>query len=95
MFRSYPPELRRGGVTGSVPVRMRLADDGRVSAAYMTHSTDARFNEPSLALAQTLRFTPAIIGRKRVAVWVELPFQWDVARVRTPARATRQVPRGL
>jgi TonB family protein len=94
MVRSYPRELRRSGVIGSVQVRMRLADDGRVSAVFVTHSTDARFNELSLALAQALRFTPATIGRKRVAVWVELPFQWEEPRARTSDRATRQVPRG-
>ena len=84
MVRSYPRELRRSGVTGTVQVRMRLGEDGRVSAAFLTHSTDARFNEASLALAQALRFTPATIGRKRVAVWVELPFQWEEPRARRP-----------
>ncbi|HEX8318611.1 TonB family protein [Longimicrobium sp.] len=94
MVRSYPRELRRSGVIGSVQVRMRLADNGRVSAAFVTHSTDARFNEASLALARVLRFTPATIGRKRVAVWVELPFQWEEPGAPRSDRPTRPAPRG-
>ena len=76
--RSYPPELKDAGTTGVVQVRFRISPDGLVTNPRVTNSTDPRFNDATLAAVQVLRFRPAQIGRRRVAVWVELPIQWSI-----------------
>jgi hypothetical protein len=42
----------------------------------VTHSTDSRFNEPTLRVIRVLRHRPARLNGRPVKVWVELPIQW-------------------
>lgn len=84
--RLYPRELRNGGITGTVQVRFRVDREGMVENAVVTSSTDERFNEATLTAIQVLRFRPAQVGRKRVAVWVEIPLQWVTDSAPRPER---------
>lgn len=82
LARNYPPLLRDAGVTGTVQVRMRVMEDGRVDAEsiQIVDSTHEQFNEPTTRAVRVLRFRPAKVNGRPVKVWVALPIQWTVAR---------------
>ena len=82
LARNYPPLLRDAGVTGTVQVRMRVLEDGRVDgeSIQITSSTHEQFDEPTMRAVRVLRFRPAKVNGRPVKVWVDLPIQWTVAR---------------
>lgn len=82
LARNYPPLLRDAGVTGTVQVRFRVMEDGRVDAGsiQITNSTHEQFNDPTMRAVRALRFRPAKVNGRPVKVWVEQPIQWTVAR---------------
>ncbi|HEX2208387.1 MAG TPA: TonB family protein [Longimicrobium sp.] len=82
LARNYPPLLRDAGVTGTVQVRFRVMEDGRVDAEsiQITSSTHEQFNDPTTRAVRSLRFRPARVNGRPVKVWVEQPIQWTVAR---------------
>lgn len=82
LARNYPPLLRDAGVTGTVQVRFRVLEDGRVDgeSIQITNSTHEQFNDPTMRAVRALRFRPARVNGRPVKVWVEQPIQWTVAR---------------
>jgi TonB family protein len=80
LARLYPAHLRSPAIQAVVYVRFRAAPDGTVTHAHITESSDARFNEATIAAAQVLRYTPARIDGRPVAVWLELPIRWSMGR---------------
>ena len=82
LARNYPPLLRDAGVTGTVQVRFRVMEDGRVDAEsiQVTNSTHEQFNDPTIRAVRSLRFRPAKVNGRPVKVWVEQPIQWTVSR---------------
>jgi protein TonB len=80
--RNYPPLLRDAGVAGTVQVRFRVLEDGRVDgeSIQITSSTHEQFNDPTMRAVRVLRFRPAKVNGRPVKVWVEQPIQWTVAR---------------
>ena len=78
--RNYPPLLRDARVVGTVQVRMRVTAEGTVDASSITvtSSSHEQFNDPTIRSVQRLRFRPAKVNGRAVAVWVELPIQWTV-----------------
>jgi protein TonB len=79
--RNYPPLLRDARVTGTVQVRMRVTADGTVDVGSITvtSSSHEQFNDPTVRSVQRLRFRPAKVNGRPVAVWVELPVTWTVS----------------
>ncbi|HKP77054.1 MAG TPA: energy transducer TonB [Longimicrobiaceae bacterium] len=75
LTREYPHELRDRGIGGTVQVRFRLLPDGMVDPATIdvVESTDPRFAEPARRVAAQMRFRPAAIDHRPVAVWVVVP----------------------
>jgi periplasmic protein TonB len=82
MQRNYPPLLRDAGVQGTVQVRFRVLEDGRVDgeSISVSASTHDQFNDPTIRAVRGLRFRPARVNNRPVRVWVELPVQWTVPR---------------
>lgn len=82
LARNYPPLLRDAGVTGTVQVRFRVLEDGRVDgeSIQITNSTHEQFNDPTMRAVRAMRFRPAKVNGRPVKVWVEQPIQWTVAR---------------
>ena len=79
MARRYPPALRDSAVGGVVEVRFRVDADGTIGRMDVACSTQPAFNQPTLQAAQVLRFAPAQVNDRPVAVWAELPVQWMVS----------------
>lgn len=77
--QAYPPELRAAGVGGIVELSFVVGPDGSTQAARVLSASDSAFIAPSLQALSVLRFTPAQVGGRPVAVRVEQPLQWNVA----------------
>jgi protein TonB len=76
--RNYPQELRRRGESGSVIVRILVQPDGRVDSASVTveNATAEGFDDAATNVARQIRFRPAKVGGRPVAVWVMLPISF-------------------
>jgi TonB family protein len=89
--QSYPPELRAAGVGGSVQLSFVVGADGRTGAVRVLSASDSAFIGPSLQSLSVLRFTPAQVAGRPVAVRVEQPLQWSVAASADSAEAVEEV----
>ncbi|HEY0037041.1 MAG TPA: energy transducer TonB [Longimicrobium sp.] len=89
MNREYPEWLKAGEARGTVVVRMRVSTEGVPEQVVVTSSTNPAFNEASLRAIRSVRFRPAALNGRPVAVPVELPLQWEP----WPASSGRNPPR--
>jgi TonB family protein len=89
MYRDYPEWLKSAESRGTVNVRMRVSAEGVPGEAVITSSTNPEFNAASLRVIRVVRFRPAALDGRPVAVWVELPLQWEP----WPASPGRTQPR--
>jgi TonB family protein len=76
--QEHPRVDTHPGVQAVVQVRFRVEEDGSTSNATVTHSTDQRFNAPTLRAVEVLRFRPARVESQPVKVWVEQPVSWSL-----------------
>lgn len=77
--QAYPPELHAAGVGGTVELSFVVGADGSTGAARVLSASDSAFIAPSLQALSVLRFAPAQVGGRPVAVRVQQPLQWSVA----------------
>jgi TonB family protein len=90
LSRVYPPGLREKGDTGRVVVRFRVTAEGMVDppTAGVVESTSEGFSRAALEVVRTMRFRPAKVQHRPVAVWVTIPvsfqLQGSVFRVPLP-----------
>jgi TonB family protein len=77
MYREYPEWLKSAVSRGTVNVRMRVSAEGVPGEAVITSSTNPEFNAASLRAIRSVRFRPAALDGRPVAVWVEIPLQWE------------------
>jgi periplasmic protein TonB len=69
----YPPSLARGGIEGSVTVRVRVGADGRVSEIQILRSDDEEFSRVTRETAlKKWRFLPATSDGEPVESWREM-----------------------
>jgi TonB family protein len=73
MAREYPAALRNGGTAAQAVVRFRIETDGTVSDARLIGSSHPAFAAPSLRAIRALRYAPALVGGRPVAVWMQQP----------------------
>jgi len=78
LARTYPRRLRDAGVTGHVVVRFRVDASGVPHDISIVRSTDPQFDRPTIDAVRLLRFTPAMLGGRRVEVWTTQPVEWRV-----------------
>jgi TonB family protein len=89
MIARYPPALKEAGTPGDVLVRFRINRTGTVDSASVSvlQATNAEFAAAAMAVARTVRFSPAQLGRRPVPVWFTLPLHF-----RLPPPAPAEVP---
>jgi protein TonB len=77
--RNYPPLLRDAGVGGTVQLRFRVNEDGRVDPASIeVVSTDnEQFADAAKKVVERMRFRPAKVNDRPVKVLVELPISFQ------------------
>jgi TonB family protein len=76
---TYPPHLRAAGTPGTVQVQLVIGADGVPRDVTVLSATDTTFSAPTVAALALLRFSPAHVGDKPVAVRAVFPVNWTVA----------------
>lgn len=76
---TYPPHLRAAGTAGTVHVRLVIGADGVPRDVTVLSATDTAFSAPTVAALGLLRFSPAHLGDRPVAVRAAFPVNWSVA----------------
>ena len=76
---TYPPHLRAAGTPGTVQVRLVIGADGVPRDVTVLSATDSAFSAPTVAALALLRFSPAHLGDRPVAVRAVFPVNWSVA----------------
>lgn len=84
MEAQYDPLIADGAGSGMVMVKMRIGADGVPTGVHVTSSTSRRLDEATIRVAETMRFDPARVNNRPVAILVELPIHWTM---RNPGRA--------
>jgi len=74
----YPEIARRAGIEGTVWVHMWVTKEGTVKKGVVLKSTSEIFNQSALDAATQWTFTPAIMNNQPVAVWVSVPFRFQL-----------------
>jgi protein TonB len=74
----YPELAQRAGIEGRVIVKIWVDKDGRPRKAVILKSDAEIFNQPAIDAAMATRFTPAIMNKGPVAVWVVIPFTFKL-----------------
>lgn len=80
LSRNYPPLLKDAGITGTVTIRMRIMEDGRVDPAsiQVENSTHDAFADAARKVVERMRFRPAKVGGRPVKVWITLPVTFQL-----------------
>ena len=79
LMREYPPILRDAGIGGTVVVWFFISPEGIVQDKRVSQtSNQVQLDAAALAVADVLRFTPALNRDQRVAVWIEVPITFQV-----------------
>jgi TonB family protein len=80
LLRAYPPLLRDAGTGGTVVLRFRVLEDGRVDAGAVTvlHSAHEALAAPTVRWLPVLHFRPARVRGRPVRAWVELPVTYEM-----------------
>jgi periplasmic protein TonB len=75
----YPPSLARGGIEGSVTVRVRVGADGRVREIQILRSDDEEFSRVTREAAlKKWRFLPATSDGEPVESWREMNVRFQI-----------------
>lgn len=85
--QGYPPGLRDAGVGGTVHLSFVVGVDGQPADVRVVSATDSAFSAPTVQALSLLRFTPAQVGGRPVAVRVEQPINWRVEAAPVAAAA--------
>jgi TonB family protein len=75
---TYPADKRAAGQGARVSVAFVLSPKGVPRELSVMQSTDAAFDSVTVAALTLLRFQPATVGGRPVAVRVEVPVEWRV-----------------
>lgn len=75
----YPDVARRQGVEGTVLLKARITEQGRVDEVHLENSAGhPALDHAAIEALRHWRFEPARRGRDPVAVWVIIPFQFNL-----------------
>lgn len=78
LLRGYPPVLRDAGIGGRANVWFYIDEDGQVTKTMLDRSSGyEQLDRAALAVASTMRFSPAWNRDRRVAVWVSIPIAFE------------------
>lgn len=80
--RNYPEALSAAGVAGQVMLQLIVDENGRVrpGSARVVSASHEEFTAATLRIAERMRFRPARVEGRPVAVMVTLPIDWKTAR---------------
>ncbi len=70
----YPQLAQRIGIEGRVMVKLWVDKDGKPHQASVLKSDADMLNQSAIDAAMATRFTPAIMNKGPVSVWVVIPY---------------------
>ncbi len=76
----YPELAQRAGIEGRVWVKIWVDRNGKPHQALVLKSDAQIFDQPAIDAAMQYRFTPAIMNKGPVAVWVVIPFTFRLTK---------------
>lgn len=76
---TYPAELRKSRVEGSVTIVFLLTEDGRVEDARVENSSRPEFEKPALDAVRRWRFRPGMKDGQAVRTHMRLPVRFRMA----------------
>lgn len=74
----YPEIAKRAGITGKVFVKVLIDKEGRPKRAVVIKSDSELFNQAAIDAAMKSAFTPAIQNQHPIAVWIVLPYKFQL-----------------
>lgn len=77
---TYPPELRRAGISGTVVLMFIVRDDGTTSNITVERSDNPAFEEPAIRAVRKWRFEPGEKDGKAVNTRVRIPIPFKINR---------------
>jgi protein TonB len=78
VFPAYPDLALKAGIEGQVIVKVWVDKEGKVKKALILKSTAEVFNDAALDAAKQWLFTPAMMNKGPVDVWMAIPFKFKV-----------------
>ncbi|MFO1487240.1 MAG: energy transducer TonB [Verrucomicrobiota bacterium] len=75
---TYPPELRKAKIEGSVTLVFILGEDGRAEEPRVENSTRPEFEKPALEAIRKWRFRPGQKDGKPVRSYIRIPLRFRV-----------------
>jgi len=78
MQRMYPRALREAGIGGDVLMWVYVDEQGNPANAQINRSSGhSQLDDTALAIAQRMRFSPAMLRDQPVAVWIAQPITFN------------------
>lgn len=77
---TYPPELRRAGISGTVVLMFIVRSDGSTSNISVERSDNPAFEEPAIRAVRKWRFEPGEKDGKAVSTRVRIPIPFKFNR---------------
>lgn len=78
-LRKYYPEYERVKRNeGNVTIELRISEEGKVVSSFVVRSAGPAFDEAAKKVAALLRYKPALVGRKPVAVKLRQTIQFKL-----------------
>ena len=74
----YPEIALRAGLEGNVYLKVWVDKEGKVRKAVILKSDAEIFNQNAIDAAQQWVFTPAVMQKGPVSVWVSIPFRFKL-----------------
>lgn len=95
MRRYYPGRLVRAGIQGRVELHLLVDEEGAVERIELVASSGhGRLDDAARRIARHLRYAPAMMRDRQVAVWVSQPFCFVVEGRWAEAGTCRRRARG-
>lgn len=75
----YPEIAKRAGITGKVFVKVLIDKEGKPKRAVVVKTDSELFNQAAIDAAMKSAFTPAIQNQHPIAVWIVLPYKFQLS----------------
>ena len=78
----YPDLARRAGLEGTVHLRILITKEGKVKQALIEKTDADIFNQAAIDAAMKWIFTPALMNKQPVTVWLGMPIKFRLRDTR-------------
>lgn len=78
----YPIEAIKKKIEGRVWIKLKVGTNGVPSSVVVVKSTNSIFDDAAVTAAKQYKFTSAMKDGKQVAVWVVIPFKFELSQAK-------------